>query len=94
LEDLIKSKTLKYPIEAVLYLFVLTEIAKLKGECPGATVTKIYAKNTQHVGREVSVLSNPLTPQRLVRVIILLDSKLAEDEIKFEYYDTFEVAEF
>ncbi len=94
LEDLIKTKTLKFPLGAVLYLFILTQIAKLKEECVGATVNKIYASNVQWVDREVAVTPNPLAHQQLARVIILCDPKLAEDEIKFEYFDAFEVASF
>lgn len=94
LEDLIKTKTLKFPSGAVLYLFILTQIATLRDTCPGATVSKIFANNDKWVGKVVAILPNPHAHQQINRAIILHNPKLAEDEIKFEYYDAFEVAEF
>ncbi len=94
LEDLIKTKTLKFPRGAVLYLFILNQIAKLKEEYPGVTVTKIFANNVQMVGREVAILPNPLARKQLNRAIILHDPKLAEDEICLQYFDALEVANF
>lgn len=94
LEDLLKEKIVKFPDGAELYLFILDELLVLRDDCSGSTVSKIFACSPVWIGQKVAILPNPLGPSTTRRVVIEEDKKLKIDEIKFVYFDAYEVKDF
>lgn len=94
LEYLLKEKVVKFPVGATLYLFILDELMSLREECAGSTVSKILASNPVWIGQKVAILPNPSGPSTTRRVVIEEDKALKSGEIKFVYFDAFEVKDF
>ncbi len=94
LEDLLKTRTVFVPDNAVLYLFVLDTAQQLRNEKQGNTISKIFSSNPNWVGQKVSVLPKDDTKGTPVEVIIELEKSLQPDQMEFHYFNVVEVEEF
>lgn len=95
LEYLLKEKIVVFSTGLTpLLTLVWGEMFLLREDNRGNTISEIFVNEPKWAEKEVSVLPSPLVHQELKRVKVQVDPKLESNQIKFVYFDAFEVKEF
>lgn len=94
LEDLLHEVVMEIPGNMTADLFALNQAAALREKSGVNTVSDIYTGDEKLVGMEVKVFSRPPSRELLVKKSLKLDSKLKPNELKFVYFDAYEVKRF
>jgi hypothetical protein len=98
IEELLMTKNVFLLPEAVLSLAVLDQAQILRFQNHGLTILRIESSNHEWVGKEVSILPNPIPNPSFVElkhsVRIQPIAGLKQLELKIYYYDAFEVEKF